>query len=95
MTTRPAGRLGETNKFSLEEAGDGLTEQALTKSCMTCSHFKTCAILGLFKSGIEPQFPEIIKSENLAWICSEYDEKLIAAPKGDNSLFSKKVIRKL
>lgn len=89
------GRVGDTNKLSLEEAGEGLTEQALSKSCMTCAHFKTCAIYGLYKSGIESQFPEIIKAENLAWICSVYEERLIEAPKGDNSLFSKKVIRKL
>lgn len=91
----PSGRIGETNKLSLEEAGEGLEEKALTKSCYLCSHFKVCSVFGMFKSGIEPQFPDAVKAENLAWICSVYDEKVEAAPQADNSLLSKKVIKKL
>ena len=92
----PSGRIGETNKLSLEEAGEGLQERALAKSCLTCSHIKTCAIFGLFKSGIETQFPEVIAAENLAWICPEYSEKLIPAKDAaDDSKLSKKVLRRL
>lgn len=88
-------RIGETNKLSLEEAGEGLTEKAISKSCMTCGHFKVCAIYGLYKSGIESQFPEVIKAEDLAWICRSYKEEIIPAATGDNTKLTDKVLRRL
>lgn len=87
-------RIGETNKLSLDEASEGLQEKALTKSCYLCSKQSVCAIFGLFKSGIEQQFPDAIKTENLAWVCNEYDEKVNEAQQATTGI-SKKVLRRL
>ena len=84
------------SKEGLELGHDSeeLREKAMTKSCHLCSKNSVCAIFGLFRSGIEQQFPNAIKTENLAWICSEYSEEIKEAANASNPI-SDKVLRKL
>jgi hypothetical protein len=90
----PRFGISTTGK-QLGEDNDELREKAMAKSCLFCSKNSVCAIFGLFKSGIEPQYPNAIKTENLAWICSEYEEKITETSNAIGTHLSDKVLKRL
>ena len=48
------------------------------RNCNLCSHQCVCSAFALFKTTIEPNImiAGTLKAENLAWICSHYEEKI-------------------
>lgn len=57
---------------SLEEQLDPVPSNG--RNCALCMHFKVCGIVPLFANTIESNFPEAIKTQDLAWICKMYKE---------------------
>lgn len=57
---------------SFEETAQSIPD--VGKNCALCIHFPTCGIIRLYGQTIEPNFPDTIESNNLAWICKQYRE---------------------